>query len=122
MQSYTSRIARLLTNDTEVWQKIPPNWLNGPKLLMLDDMITSRENGNSLHIDDNYESICNICNISTNHPTYHWLTECIEYRAQVQELIKSLHGCSNIEEALHNRMHCQRVLRVLAKIALRSEL
>lgn len=121
MQSYMSRITRLLADDIQVWQNIPPNWLSRPKILMLSDMIASRDDGNLIHIGDDYQSTCNICHIDITHPTYHWLAECRGYKTQIQELTNNIHGCSNIKEALYSRMHCQRVLRVMAKIALRSD-
>lgn len=123
--SNLTTVCRLMgDNQIEMWQNIPPNWLNGPKLLMLSGMIRDTRTGQLVHVDDNYRATrCEICHNNTDneHPTLHRAINCTGYeniREQLLKLLRNSYPDTGIVGALQNRMHCQTVLRLLAKSAL----
>lgn len=111
-------------NQVEIWHNIPPNWLNGPKLLMMGDMVREARTGQLVHIDENYRTThCEICNKSAEdeHPTLHRATNCAGYASNREQILRIIKMYPNmgIDKALMNKMHCQTILRLLAECALK---
>lgn len=111
-----SRIMKKLAgHNIEIWQNIPPNWINGIKMLLLSDLIKDSHTGELIK-DVNEPEMCGHCNEAQDDPIDHRVLECRKYselRGELQELTSRHQSPISV---LKNRMDAQRFLRILAEI------
>lgn len=124
LRNYQSEICKQLTQQENTWQMIPINRIDGPKLLMLSDMLTNRQTQQLEHFNYDQHGTCNECNQETNglHLTLHRATLCTAQRykqiqSEVRETIERT-GDHAVETTLKDQMLSQRLLRLLGKAAM----
>jgi hypothetical protein len=123
MCSYKPLICRLISNNAnDIWWNIPYNWLSGPKMLMMSDLIRDELNGQLRRVTDDGADRCHLCSDNNNvvHPTLHRITECPGYE-NISSAFKTFidkRANGDIDQGLKSRMLCQTILRLLAEAAL----
>lgn len=118
-----TNICKTIDDDVKTWQNIRPNWLNGAKMIMLNDILRNSRTGELVKILADTSDPCDICNLThpDQHPTLHRLINCTGYQKQKEELRRILSQYPEGEQhkVFQNRMHLQTILRLLAECALK---